>query len=84
MLKSVLPVLSSRSFTYSTLCVGLKSILSLFLYILLDNVLISFFYMQLSSFPKLLTGETLFSPLHTVFLPVCCRLIGHRFISMFL
>ena len=52
MSKSVLPMFSSRSFAYSILHIGLKSILSLFLYILLDNILISFFYMQLTTFPS--------------------------------
>ena len=62
MSKSVLPKFSSRSFAYSILHIGLKSILSLFLYIVLDNVLISFFYMQLSSFPSTTYWKDSFFP----------------------
>ena len=41
--------------------------LSLFLYMVLENVLISFFYMQRPAFPTPLIEETVF--LHCVFLP---------------
>ena len=44
--KTVLPMFSSRSFTVSGLAfVSLIHFLSLFLYMILENVLISFFYM---------------------------------------
>ena len=52
MSKSILPRFSSRSFTYSILHKVLKSILSLLFNIVLDNVVIPFFHMQLSSFPS--------------------------------
>ena len=41
-----------------------KSILSLFLCMVLGSVLISFFYTQLSSFPSTTIEETVFSPLY--------------------
>ena len=85
MSKSVLSMISSSSFTCSTLHIGLKSSLSLFLYTVLDNILISFFYMQLSSFPSTTYCERL-SFLHCILYSclLCCRLIDHRCISLFL
>ena len=82
---TVLPMFSSRSFTYSVLHIHLKSILSLFLFIVLDNVLISFFYMKLSSFPQHHLLERL-SFLHCILYSclLCCILIDHWFLSMFL
>ena len=44
MSQSVLPMLSPKSFIVSSRILGLWSILSLFFYIVLENVLISFFY----------------------------------------
>ena len=45
MSKSILPKFFSRSFLVSALHLSLQSILSLFLYVVLENVIISFFYM---------------------------------------
>ena len=45
MSKSILPMFYSRSFIVPALVFRSKSILSLFLYMVLENVLISFFYM---------------------------------------
>ena len=50
MSKSVLPIFSFRSVWFLVLHVGLELILSLFLYIISENVLILCFYIQLSSF----------------------------------
>ena len=57
--------------------------LSLFLYMVLENVLISFFYMQLSSFSQnhLLKRLTF---LHCVFSPTFLRLIGHKCMGLLL
>ena len=57
-IKPVSPALASRFLTTvpprkSLMFRSLKSILSLFLYMVLENVLISFFYMKLSSFPRI-------------------------------
>jgi len=52
MSKSVLLMFSSKSFIVSGLTFRSKSILSLFLCLMVGNVLISPFYMQLFSFPS--------------------------------
>ena len=51
--------------------------LSLFLYLMLENILTSFFYMQLSSFPSSTYGKyCLFAAVYSCLL--CCRLIDHK------
>ena len=62
---SVLPVFSFKSFIVSGL-IGLQSILSLSLCMVLGNVLISFFCMQQSSFPALFIEEAVLP--HCIFL----------------
>ena len=77
MSKSVHPMFSSKSFIVSGLNLGLESILSLFLCIVLGSVLISFFYMKLSSFPSTTYWrDCLFSIVYPCLL--CHRLVDHR------
>ena len=52
MSESVLPMFSSRSFIVSVLHLDLSYILSLFLCMVLESVLVSFFYKWLTSFPS--------------------------------
>ena len=73
---------SSRSFIVSSLIFRSLSILSLFLCVMLENVLISFFYMWLSSFPSTILLKRLFSIIYSCLLS--CKLIGHRCMSLFL
>ena len=61
----------------------LWSILSLFLHVVLENVLISLFYIQLSSFPIITYWRNcLFSIVYSCFL--CCILIDNRYVGLFL
>ena len=54
---------SSRSFIVSGLTFRFSSILSLFLCMVLESVLVSFFYKWLTSFPSTTFKEIVFSPL---------------------
>ena len=63
MSESVLPMFSSRSFIVSGLMFRSLIHLSLFLCIVLESVLVSFFYKWLTSFPAPLVKEIFFSPL---------------------
>ena len=72
-----------RVLQFLILHVGLKSILSLSLCMVLGSVLISFFYMQLSSFPSSILLKRL-SLLHSLFLPLLSKIRYpqmHGFIS---
>ena len=64
MSESVLPMFSSRSFIISRLHVDLQSILSLFLCMVLESVIVSFFYKTRPVFPAPLVKEIVFSPLY--------------------
>ena len=76
MSKSVLPMFSSRSFIVSGLTFRYLIHFEFILYIVLESVLISFFYMQLSSFPSTTyQRDCLFSILYSCLL--CHRLIDH-------
>ena len=82
MSKCVLPMFSCRSFIVSGL-LGLYSILSLFLCMVLENVLILFFYMLLSNFPSTsYWRDYLFSIVYSCLL--CHRLIDHKCGNLFL
>ena len=63
MSKSVLPMFSSKSFILSGL--RFRSLIHFeFIFVYGVSVLISFFYMQLSSFPAPLIEQAVFSPLY--------------------
>ena len=80
--KSVLPMCSFKSFIVSGPILRSLIHLSLFLYIVLENVLILFFYMQLSSFPSTTYwNDCLYSIVHSC--PLCCRLIDQNCMSLF-
>ena len=64
MSESVLPMFSSRSFIVSGLTFKSYTILSLFFCMVLENVLVSFFYKWLTSFPSTTVKEIVFSPLY--------------------
>ena len=64
MSSSVLPMFSSKSFILSGLTFRSLIHLSLTLCMVLGNVLISFFYMQLSSLPAPCIEEAVFPPLY--------------------
>ena len=64
MSESVLPMLSSGSFIVSGLTFRSLIHLSLFLYMVLESVLVSFFYKWLTSFPAPLVKEIVFSLLY--------------------
>ena len=61
---SVLPMFSSRSFIVSCLTFRFLIHLGLFLCMVLESVLVSFFYKWLTSFPAPLVKEIVFSPLY--------------------
>ena len=61
MLESVLPMFSSKSFVVSGLMFRSLIHLSLFLCMVLESVLVSFFYKWLTSFPSTLVKEIVFS-----------------------
>ena len=68
MLNSIWPMLSSRSFVVPGLT--FRSLIHFkFLYMVLENILISFFCMLCPDFPASLIRETLFSPLYYIVLP---------------
>ena len=52
MSKSILPMFSSRSFMVFSLKFNSSTHFELFLFMVLENILILFFYMKLSSFPS--------------------------------
>ena len=80
--QSVLPMSSFKSFIVSGPTLRSLIHLSLFLYIVLENVLILFFYMQLSSFPSTTYwNDCLYSIVHSC--PLCCRLIDQNCMSLF-
>ena len=65
MSESVLPMFSSRSFIVSGLTFrSLIHFMSLFLCVVLESVLVSFFYKWLTSFPAPLVKEIDFTPLY--------------------
>ena len=68
MSKSGIPKFSSKSFIVSALCFGLRSILSLFLCMVLGNVLISFVLLVAVQFSQHHSLKRL-SSLHCIFLP---------------
>ena len=82
--KSVMPVFFSRSVTVPSLT--FRSLIRckfIFVNVLLENVLISLFYMQLSSFPgTAYWRDCLFSVLYSCF--HCPRLIDHKCMGLFL
>ena len=76
MSESVWPLISSKSFIVSGLIFRFL-ILSLFLCMVLGSVLISFFYMRLSSFPSTTYWTScIFSIIYSCLL--CHRLVGRR------
>ena len=80
--QSVLPMCSFKSFIVSGPTVMSLIHLNLFLYMVLENVLILFFYMQLSSFPSTTYwNDCLYSIVHSCLL--CCRLIDQNCMSLF-
>ena len=80
--QSVLPMCSFKSFIVSGPTFRSLIHLSLFLYMVLENVLILFFYMQLSSFPSTTYwNDCLYSIVHSCLL--CCRLIDQNCMSLF-
>jgi len=68
MSKSGMSMFSSKSFIVSALCFGLRSILSLFLCMVLENVLISFVLLVVVQFSQHHLLKKL-SSLHCIFLP---------------
>ena len=68
MSKSGMPMFSSKSFIVSALCLGLRSILSLFLCMVLGNVLISFVLLVAIQFSQHHSLKRI-SFLHCIFLP---------------
>ena len=64
MSESVLPMFSSRIFVLSGLTFRFLIHLSLSLCMVLESVLVSFFYRWLTSFPAPLVKEIVFSPLY--------------------
>ena len=74
---NVLPMFSSKSFIVLALHLRLWSILSLLLCLVLENVLISFFHMQLYSFPSTTYWrDCLFSIVYSCL--VCHGFVDHR------
>ena len=83
MSKSVLPMFSSRSFMVSSLTFRSLIHCDFILYMVLENVLISFFYIWLSSFPRTTCWrDCLFSIVYSCLL--CRRLIDHKCVGLFL
>ena len=64
MSESVLPMFSSRSFIVSGLTFRFLIHLCLFLCMVLESVLVSFFYRWLTTFPAPLVKEIVFPPLY--------------------
>ena len=83
MSKSVLPVLSSRSFMASCLTCRCLSHFEFIFYVVWGNVLISVFHLSLSSFPSTTVEVTVFSPF-CVLASFCHRLFESRCGSLFL
>ena len=78
---SVLPMFSSKSFIALALLLHLWCILSLLLCMVLENVLISFFYMQLYSFPSTIYWRgCLFSTVYSCL--VCHGLVDCRCLDL--
>ena len=75
MSESVLPMFSSTSFIVS----GLR--FSLFLCMVLESVLVSFFYKWLTSFPSTACYKRL-SLIHCIFLPPLSEISVHRCVDL--
>ena len=66
MSESVLPMFSSRGFIVSGLTFRSLIHFGLFLCMVLENVLVSFFYKWLTSFPSTTVSQIVFSPLYSL------------------
>ena len=83
MSKSILPMFFLGVLWFQVLCLDLYSILTLFLYLMQGNGLISLFYMWLSSFLSTICWrDGLFFIVYSCLL--CCRLTDHICIGLFL
>ena len=83
MSKSVLPMFSSSSFIVSHLAFRSLIYFEFTFFMVLEYVLILFFYMQLSSFPRTTYWRNnLFSIVHSCLL--CHRLIDGKWVGLFL
>ena len=76
--KCVLPMFSSRSFIVSGIMFRSLIQFEVIFFMVLENVKISFFYMQLSSFPSTTYFFIVYSCL------ICNRLLNHRCLCLFL
>ena len=83
MSENVLPMFSSRNFMVSCIIFKSLTILSLFLWMVWESVLMSLIYRQLSSFPNTTYwSNCLFSIVYSCFL--CHRLIDSKCVGLFL